>query len=195
MSSDLRSRVIHAAKQSFSQFGYKGTTIEQIARQARVGKGTIYTFFESKETLLHHITDQLIQEMLAPLREAEQLETLLMAQLQHGLEGLLQLRQRQELFVKLSQELQLSGTIEVKQELQRIENEIVHYIASVIQRAVDREEIAPCHSELMAFLFYKMTVALIVEWEQTHSPLEHAEIEPLFLRMAESLLVLDAKEE
>lgn len=196
MSSDLRTRVLEAAKQSFSSFGYKATTIEQIAKLAGVGKGTIYTFFESKEVLLHHITDLLIEEMLAPIhwensypaQEANQPHTLLIDHLQQGLEGLLHLRQRQELFVKLSQELQLYGTAEVKRELQRVEVEIVRFIAALIEQAVKRQEVPPCQPELTAFLIYKMTSALLIDWEQQHDPLDRGDIERLFQRMLTSLL-------
>ena len=63
MTIDRKRQIIEAAAQSFSQFGYKATTMEQIAKLANVGKGTIYTFFKNKEDLLDEIISSLIVEI------------------------------------------------------------------------------------------------------------------------------------
>lgn len=60
---DRRQQVIHAAAQSFAMFGYKATTMDQVAKIANVGKGTIYTFFTNKEQLFDQILVEVIQEM------------------------------------------------------------------------------------------------------------------------------------
>ncbi|MEW8987515.1 MAG: helix-turn-helix domain-containing protein, partial [Bacillus sp. (in: firmicutes)] len=61
---DRRTRIIEAATQSFSLYGYKGSTMDQIARLAHVGKGTIYRFFPNKEELLEAIMKGFIQDIL-----------------------------------------------------------------------------------------------------------------------------------
>lgn len=50
---DRRQEILEAATKSFSLFGYKATTMDQVAKLANVGKGTIYTFFANKEELFH----------------------------------------------------------------------------------------------------------------------------------------------
>ena len=52
---DRKQEILEAATKSFSLFGYKATTMEQVAKIANVGKGTIYTFFENKEVLFQEI--------------------------------------------------------------------------------------------------------------------------------------------
>ncbi|MFD2875388.1 TetR/AcrR family transcriptional regulator [Paenibacillus rhizoplanae] len=47
----------------FSLFGYKATTMDQVAKIANVGKGTIYTFFTNKEQLFDEILRDVILEM------------------------------------------------------------------------------------------------------------------------------------
>ena len=44
-------RIIKAALDSFSKNGYHDTRMEQIARNACVGKGTLYEYFSNKEEL------------------------------------------------------------------------------------------------------------------------------------------------
>ena len=59
---DRRQEIIAAATKSFTLFGYKATTMDQVAKIANVGKGTIYTFFSNKEELFQEIAMTLIRE-------------------------------------------------------------------------------------------------------------------------------------
>src|SRR5690606_1025281 len=60
---DRRQEVMDAAAKSFSLFGYKATTMDQVAKIANVGKGTIYTFFANKEELFNAIVMKMMNEM------------------------------------------------------------------------------------------------------------------------------------
>ena len=55
--------ILEAATKSFTIFGYKATTVEQVAKIANVGKGTVYNFFENKQQLLQFVVKNLINEM------------------------------------------------------------------------------------------------------------------------------------
>jgi TetR/AcrR family fatty acid metabolism transcriptional regulator len=49
---DKRRRILDAAAEAFSEFGYGKTRIQQIARLAGVGDGTIYQYFKNKQEIL-----------------------------------------------------------------------------------------------------------------------------------------------
>lgn len=48
---EKRLRIISAAAEVFSEKGYGGTIMADIAARAQVGKGTLYEYFDSKEAL------------------------------------------------------------------------------------------------------------------------------------------------
>jgi AcrR family transcriptional regulator len=48
---EKKDRIILAAARAFAQNGFSGTTMAAIAKQADIGKGTIYEYFETKEDL------------------------------------------------------------------------------------------------------------------------------------------------
>lgn len=52
--------ILQAARDLFLEQGYHETTLEEIARRAEFGKGTIYNYFSSKEELFFALIDQLI---------------------------------------------------------------------------------------------------------------------------------------
>ncbi len=52
---DKRERLLQAAQKEFFENGYHNVTSEEIARQAGVGKGTLYAYFESKQALFSEV--------------------------------------------------------------------------------------------------------------------------------------------
>jgi AcrR family transcriptional regulator len=50
-----RQLIIETALQLFSEYSFRGTSIDEIAKKAGISKGSVYTYFESKDELLHSI--------------------------------------------------------------------------------------------------------------------------------------------
>lgn len=65
--------IIQAAMLNFSRFGFKKTSVDDIAKDAGVGKGTIYNYFKSKEELLFKVTE--IQKAKANEKIRAQIKT------------------------------------------------------------------------------------------------------------------------
>jgi len=53
-----RTQILDAARQTFARHGLKTATVDQIARAARVAKGTVYLYYRSKNEILRHALDQ-----------------------------------------------------------------------------------------------------------------------------------------
>jgi TetR/AcrR family transcriptional regulator, repressor of fatR-cypB operon len=56
--------ILNAARALFVANGYADITLDEIAKKAEFGKGTIYNYFNNKEELVAAIMDQMIDEML-----------------------------------------------------------------------------------------------------------------------------------
>ncbi|MEC1177138.1 TetR/AcrR family transcriptional regulator [Metasolibacillus meyeri] len=55
MSKNKQEDILEAAMQLFAERGYDGTTIPMIADKAKVGAGTIYRYFDNKESLVNSL--------------------------------------------------------------------------------------------------------------------------------------------
>ncbi len=64
-----RTQILEAAARVFARKGFDRSTVSDIARAARLSEGSIYNYFRSKEELLIHIPDHLVQPVLGPLLE------------------------------------------------------------------------------------------------------------------------------
>jgi AcrR family transcriptional regulator len=69
-SEEIRRRILDAAQERLWRYGFKKTTIDEIAADAGVGKGTVYLHFDSKEDVCLAIIAQYKQDSLA---EAQQI--------------------------------------------------------------------------------------------------------------------------
>ncbi|GGG23329.1 TetR family transcriptional regulator [Lysinibacillus alkalisoli] len=165
---DRRQEIIAAATKSFTLFGYKATTMDQVAKIANVGKGTIYTFFSNKEELFQEIAMTLIREMRIQTSEVITDEANFMDNAHAALMKLLEFREEHLLFAKLIEEEKELRTPIVRQVLIDIESAIIVYIAAYIQKAIDRDEIYPCDTELVSYLLFKGYLAFVVDWSELH---------------------------
>ncbi len=180
MAIDRKQLILEAAKKSFSLFGYKATTMDQVAKLANVGKGTIYTFFKSKEEILDEIVTSLIRDMKAEAGNAIDPNSRFDENIRRVLIRFLEFRKSHQLTIKLFQEEREIGTKAVVDVIQRVEQAIIDYMKGIIQDAIDRGEIKECNPEITAFVMLETYVALIFDWEQHHPPLDKEEMSDLF---------------
>jgi len=66
--------ILDVALRLFSQHGYRGTSMEDIAHHAGLGKGTLYLYFESKEALFRDLCEYVCDYVMAHVREAALLD-------------------------------------------------------------------------------------------------------------------------
>lgn len=66
---EKRMRIIAAAARAFSEKGYANTNMSEVARGAEVGKGTLYEYFDSKESLFFAVFEWHLRGMIDQLEE------------------------------------------------------------------------------------------------------------------------------
>src|SRR5690625_921574 len=177
---DRRQDILNAATKSFSLFGYKATTMDQIAKLANVGKGTIYTFFKNKEELFDEIITKMIQDMEVAANNVIHPNHTFQENIHLALYEMLEFRMEHKLAIKLFQEERDIGTPIVQDVIRQMERTIVQIIADKITRSIEKGEIKQCDPELTAFSLLKLYIALIFDWERQNEPLNKEAIANFF---------------
>src|SRR5215218_8835839 len=67
--SDLKDAILDATDRLLARFGYRKMTVEDIAAEAGIGKGTIYLHFSSKEEVLLSHIDWIFERLQERLKE------------------------------------------------------------------------------------------------------------------------------
>lgn len=62
--------MIRAARELFLQYGFRRTSVDDVARKADIAKGTVYLAFKSKEELLQGVCKDLCDELQAVAQTA-----------------------------------------------------------------------------------------------------------------------------
>jgi len=64
---DPRIQILNQAEQLFSRYGYRKTTVAEIAKAAGIAKGSIYLHFSSKEDILAELLRTFLESLAAEL--------------------------------------------------------------------------------------------------------------------------------
>ncbi len=76
MANEKRIQIIKAADKRFAKHGLNKTTLDEIARDLRIGKATLYHYFKSKDDLFYQTisweVEQYIQNVTSTLQNPEQ---------------------------------------------------------------------------------------------------------------------------
>jgi len=70
MPEEKKTIITKVARQIFSKYGFLKTTVDDIARAARIGKASIYHYFRSKEDLFKNVVEQEYQLLIDKIEEA-----------------------------------------------------------------------------------------------------------------------------
>jgi TetR/AcrR family fatty acid metabolism transcriptional regulator len=65
------SEILEAARRTIGRFGFEGTTIDRVADEARIAKGTIYLYFTNKDDLLHATVVEGLRVLTAELQRSD----------------------------------------------------------------------------------------------------------------------------
>ncbi|MED4161985.1 TetR/AcrR family transcriptional regulator [Halalkalibacterium halodurans] len=180
MVKNKRNQILEAASRSFSLFGYKGTTIDQVAKMADVGKGTVYTAFENKEDLFHAVLQRVIDELKAVFAEAIKEDQDGFENITSALDELHTFKEKHQLVAKLADEVRVLGSESANKALQQVEYAMIDLVKQLLIKAERNGKIHCPNPQATAFLLYKSYLSLVTEFEENYAPLEKEELIDIF---------------
>jgi AcrR family transcriptional regulator len=170
----VRSGIIKVASKIFTRFGYKKTTMEEIAQASRKGKSSIYYYFPSKEDIFRAVVEKEAEELKKDLQKAvsiledpiDQLKTYILFRM-HKLKTLTNFYAA----LKSDSLAHLQFIEQIRKDYDRREIEVV---TGILKEGMEKEEFVIDDPELAA-------VALVTAMKGLEIPLfirkEHGNIE------------------
>lgn len=184
-----RLKIANAAKELFTDFGYKSVSVDQIAQKANVAKGTIYLYYKDKNDLFLYLTNDLLIDIKKFVSTVEAKHLSLFDEIHEVVYNLLMLRTRQKFIYRIAREAKELKTPSACSMMQMIEDQITGYIKEKLDIAVEQEMIKPCNTSVLAFVVLKVYTALAFEWEEKNEPLNERQIaESVSLFLKDGLL-------
>ncbi len=93
--------ILEAARRVVAQHGFQGVTVDRVAEEAKIAKGTIYLYFHNKEELLKAAVEQGIEHFTTQLRAEVAEATTPIEKLQRLVEASLELSDTHRDFFKM----------------------------------------------------------------------------------------------
>lgn len=163
-SSDRRSAILKAATRLFEHYGHSKTTIADVAREAKIGVGTVYLEFTSKEAIVQELSLAAHVGVLDAMRAAIKPDEGSAAQLSAALEA------RTRAFVELREkgehacELVHCKTESVRLAHQRFKEQEHAILEVIVQRGQAKGVFAPYEPSLAAALIQRVFASLSPPW-------------------------------
>lgn len=68
LKAEKRNKIINAALDEFAQYGFNESSTNRIVKEAGIGKGSLFKYFENKEDLYFYVLDQVIHQLIDELK-------------------------------------------------------------------------------------------------------------------------------
>jgi AcrR family transcriptional regulator len=169
---DKRERILAAAEHLFSAYGVRHSTMEQIAKHAQVGKGTLYLYFTDKDALFGAVMERKWQDMERLAKERLTVDRPIIEQLIVVLQTVTETREKEPFFQKIQLEHRHYLTPEIERGLQMVQHEAVQFIEELVQRGIRDKELPYVPSRMLAFLLVKSFSSFSYEWPESFGPLD-----------------------
>ncbi len=173
-----RQSILQAAHDVFFENGFHRATVDNVAERAEVSKGTVYLYFESKETILAHLLLETLDELIEELEQAYVTAESLPADEQLRRLGQAYLRffkEEPECFRLLMAmdrgRFQDSVTPEIYQQVLSASLEGLGWVMKTIQQGIDEEMFRCCDVRLAASTLWAMLNGVL---ELMNHPLRRA---------------------
>ena len=150
--------ILEAARRVMARYGMEGTTVDRVAEEAKVAKGTIYLYFLSKDELVHAAVLEGLREMVAetvrsddPSKQPlERIRSLILTQFR------IQASNQDFLKTLIIGNSRIEIESQAGQDFMRVYARHLDFIGSVLQDAIDRGAIRPIDSRFAAFMLGEM---------------------------------------
>ena len=167
-----KDQIIESTRKLFNKYGFKKVSMDEIARDAGVTKRTVYMYFSSKEELFNYFINEQLLNMKQIVQEIEAENLDFYESIHQVIYRLLQYKHKTEFLKTIVEEGAFLKNPIISASIKTIDNKIQEYILEKLKWAVSNNYINVENPELIAFLIYKMYIALMFDWTESNSTLD-----------------------
>lgn len=153
--------ILAAARKVIGRFGFEGTTIDRVAEEAQIAKGTVYLYFANKDDLLHNAVVEGVRELTADLRRNDDIGAPPLERLASLIRSMFRIQNSNQDFLKAlildSRFVSYGPGDRREEELRQVYFALLEYIASVLRSAIEQGGIRKVDPQLSALMLSEMT--------------------------------------
>ena len=159
-------QIISSARELFGKYGYKRVSVDEIAKNAHVTKKTVYSYFKNKEEILKYFLNEEIMNMKKIVESIEQEEKDFFMYLHKTICELMKYTEQRNFLRIIIEESEVFKNPVILENVKILDKTILNYIKEKLEMAEKNNQIEVENVDVMAFLIYKMYIALLLEWNE-----------------------------
>ncbi len=152
--------ILEAAHRVIGRYGFEGTTIDRVAEEAKVAKGTIYLYFNNKDDLLHAAVLEGLRAIIAESYQGDRPGSPPLERIGNFVRHQFGIQSTNQDFLKAffleSSFVTFEPGDERGEELRRLYAEYLDFVASMLRAAIETGAIRPVDPHLVAFMLSEM---------------------------------------
>jgi len=151
--------ILEAARRVIARYGMQGTTVDRVAEEAKIAKGTIYLYFVTKDELVHAAVLEGMRGMIADTVKSDDPSKPPLERIRHLILTQYRIQASNQDFLKtliINNGLNVEHESEAGREFRGVYAGHLDFLASVLQDAIDRGAIRPIDPQFAAFMLCEM---------------------------------------
>lgn len=165
---DQKTKILQVGEKLFAEKGFYLATLEEIANNANLAKGTIYLHFANKSDLFISVVEKKLDLLLKKIRNKVTEESASADELKKVIEVQLNFLERNRNFFKILQSLSKEYKREMEKDLtERVIKKHGWYLGIIqrlIEKAMQKNEIRPFDARKMAVILVGIVHSLTINW-------------------------------
>jgi AcrR family transcriptional regulator len=157
--------ILEATRRIVGRFGYEGTTIDRVADEAKIAKGTIYLYFPNKDELLHSAVVEGIRDLNRELTASDDPAAPGIQRVANLIRTMFRIQREHEDFFKAlildSRFVSFEPDDRRGEELRKVYLDMVAYVGKVLGCAMQQGAIREIDPQLAALTLSEMLTAPI----------------------------------
>jgi AcrR family transcriptional regulator len=155
--------ILDAARAVFSRDGYASSSVDDVAAEAGIAKGTVYLYFKSKEDMYLAALLRDVKEFGDAARVEMDREPTLLEKIKAFLRIRIEYCRAHEDFLRIyhTEYGKMSAMTPIAKQLRRLQRENMRHLAKSIETAVERREIRPVPPAALAAKLFDIARGLV----------------------------------
>jgi len=160
--------ILAAAERVFAQKGFHSATVDEIANQAELAKGTIYLYFKNKRDIFYTLVDEKVDSLMELAKAEIKREAQSIEQLKRLVKSQLEFFQNNRDFFRITISEQTRFELGIKDEFRkRMMQKHLKYtniVARIIQRGIEEKVFKPLEPRKVASALIGIVNGFTFQW-------------------------------
>lgn len=165
---NLKSKILRAGEGFFARKGFHPTTLEEIAKNANIAKGTIYLHFKNKKDLFASVIEKKLDILLKKIKKEVEEQGSPSEKIKKVTKIHLKFLEQNRNFFRILQSLSGEYKREMERELtEKVIKKNARYLEMVqhlIEEAINNKEIKPLNARKLAVILVGIVHSLTINW-------------------------------